>query len=55
MSKKVTKLFNKEIFINPLKKIYAANKIVVFWIDDTWINHLLYLHDYGAKNNEGFR
>ena len=35
MSKKVTKLFNNEIFINTLKKIHATNKTVVFCIDDT--------------------
>ena len=55
MSKKLINIFIDEIYSKGPKKNYITNKIDIYHIDDTWSIDLLYLNDYGPKNNRGYR
>ena len=55
MTQKSIKIFIKEIYSKPPKKIYLTNKTDVYHIDDIWSLDILDLKDYGPENNRGYR
>ena len=55
MTQKNIKIFINEIYSKGPKKNYATNKTDVYHIDDISSLDILYLKDYGPKNNRGYR
>ena len=55
MTRKIIKVFKKEIYSIPPKKKYYSNKTDVHLIDDIWSLDMFDLKDYGPKNNRNYR
>ena len=49
MTQKTNKTFIDGIYSKGLKKSYATNKTVVFYIDDIWSLDILDLKNYGPE------